>query len=319
MGKEKEFMEVINRNKSGIIWVSAIVLFIVGIMYFGTRINVDYDEIPVMIDAKEYIGLSEEDVLAKLGEPDEIGDFNQYIYYFDDYKLKFNFKNYHIFCIYIIPNEPIMYKKSLQEGFYMLGLGDEFREFKYNGRSTYDRIGDIEAGDIELIDFYWYSDDESVPSVNYIEKITIGYSKLLPEKEVFEGDFSDVEVVLDLAKYLGVNKNEIFATFGEPKSPEDANENGVVYYLDIGELIFSYKGTNEVQIIYLKLAEPMKYEESVQEGMVMFGVDPNKQDIELYAIEEDLEIYNNVYDENDTMEIRGIDRENKTFWSVYIN
>ncbi len=299
------------RGLKGVFSVVSLIVFTGSLLFATTSCGVDYDDIEVIMDVNDYYPMSMEEVKEIYGEPDEDNIYT-YIYNLNGYTITFNFNNMYIESIYYEPIKPITYKKDTKEIFYMFGLGETFHEFEEKENVLVDNREAYmnKEGSVFVVTF-WERDKE----MKTVGKVIINFKEYLPEVKVFEDDFSDVEMVLDLFQFIGLSKMDLYVNFGQP---DDTLESLNWYYnTNVGELEIGFDNYDKVESVDIYLKDNMRYDTSIQEALVMFGVSPERDDLTLVSTE----LYSELYEMNNTeyrLGVAGIDREEKTFGKVGI-
>ncbi len=309
----------------------AVVLLIFSIQYYSTKKY--YDSIPLILNAEDFAGKTANDIVEIYGRPDDPNNkyyhehYDEFRYssgliFYDmgDYELGFTFEHGFLAWVTYTPDELFTYKKSPKDALYLFGLEDKSNMFVEAGYPSVFRI----KGDNSLKLFRMERLNEEAKTAEYL---TLYYKEQYPERKVFEGDFSKTPVVFDLVQYLYADQMSVINSLG---SNVTISANGrLTYNTDLGELEMSLDENKQVDYIHLELNEPMKYETSIQEVMVMFGVDPYMNGIYLNEYVDFkgefsgdklyyLERYSNFKGVNSHIRIDDIDLENKTFKEIFI-
>ncbi len=274
-----------------------------------------YDSIPLIIEnPEEYYDMTYEDIVEIYGEPNEVGNFD---YDMGEYELRFIFKHGYVSIIsYNRKGENFF--ENPKDGLYVFGLEDKADLFR-NGDGFNKNI--YRCSDTSYpIDAYGY--DGINYSNNWEESVIIYFQEHYSDREVFEDDFSDTPVIYDLVQYLGMNQMSVYSLLGKCSEVGDLGE--WTYYSKLGKLIIYFDNSNKVKLVTFNANDPMKYEKSTQEAMVMFGVKPNATGIRLYEYPyKGGNFYNETYENTNldwgSFSIRGIDLKEKTFKNVAIN
>ncbi len=295
-------------------------LFISMNIYFQARAKEEekeskayYDSLEFILNPEDFYGLTRNDIQAIYGYPYKI-DLNdtERTYAKNDYELSFYFKNGTIETILYNPKDKFKYRNSPQDIFYLFGLQDNLNQF-YTSDSFADSYIDYRHTG-QILKNILLCDN------NYAEKtidnVFIEIKNEMPKRKVFEADFTNVKQYYNLVSYLGNDIRNVIQALVQVYS-SDSTRN-INYKTDLGVIRFTFDSNFKITAVSIELDEPMKYESSPQEAMVMFGINPKTEGIELSAFDEYLgyESYNKVYHYDDSARIDGIDKVNKTFTGI---
>ncbi len=307
------------------------VLFIVFYIIF-CAIVIDhikyYKSIPLILNPEEYYMMTKQDIVDRFGKYDGKSQTGTGVTYeMKDYELSFGFDHGYVSRITYTPNEPFKYRYSSNEAFRLFGLEDKKDLFEKEG--SFDSISRFFAKS----NYYVYAfviDDIDIDK-NTVGDVSVSFKENYPEIEVFEDDFSDIEVVYNLAQFVSKDKDYVTRYMGNYMELKDGDT--WVYYTDLGRIEFWFPQDSEtVKFVNFFANEPMKYEDSTQEILVMFGINPlyNGFYLETYDYRQNYyiegrepenitgyESYNNMNGGVGSVCIYGLDVEKKTFKHVH--
>lgn len=315
---KKRFVKTPEEKRLLIILVlGLIILFIIKNGVYGAINKKYYESIPVILEAKDYYMLTRQDIIDIYGEPPvgATGDAAN-TYDLGEYKLFFSYENGYVWVIGYTPDEPFKYKNGLKDAFYLFGLGEEADDFKQEDRANviyrkpYNYANAVAINDI----------DEKNKTIG---EVGVFFQENYSKRPVFEDDFSDIPVIIDLVEYLHKDRNYVLNSLGSDYEIMYDLDDMWYYYTDIGRITIRYDETDIVSDVYFDAKEPMKYENSTQEIMVMFGIDPNLEGMYLADFDnyhkDGYESYENFDGKDSGILISNINSDDKTFKEVWIS
>ncbi len=316
------------------IWctILAIVIFIYMVAKNTSDANY-YSSIEPVLNPEDYYMLTYQDIYDMYGDTPEQLD-GRVGYDVGDYYLSFYYKHGYVESITYIPKQGFKYRRSPKDALYVFGLGDEVGRFGKDSHTEglYRARNDYYITDVIL--------DEASSEKKTLKSATIFFKENYPKREVFEGDFTNVQVIYNLISLVGEDKNYVIDSLGTDMEIKDHNT--WFYYTELGaiEIFFRFNGAELVDTVYFYADEPIQYETSSQEAMVMFGANPtykgwylddyyyydkdgNGDDYDdkyysgsrRYIRSEDYKVSTGIVED---FEIVGLDIENKTFAGVTI-
>ncbi len=296
--------------------------------YAKVKANQEYEEKAakskelILEDVEQYDFMTYSDIIDIFGEPDRTSIFiySSFIYDMGDYQLYINFKHGFVYNIAYIPDEPYVYKEET-DAFYVFGMEEDIDKFnnRVYGEITEGKYHSHEAGyPISSLSLYDIDSKEKTAKA-----LMIDFDEHYPEQEVFEDDFSDTPVIYDLVGLLGRNHRSIYKTLGSDF--EDEGIDKWVYHADLGTIKIYFSDDGYVSNISFEAYEPIKYEESTQEIMVMFGANPSNRSIQLVYYGWDRTSYAESYEDRrqgvswTDFHLDGINLDEKTFRLVSVS
>lgn len=285
--------------------ILSILFFIWYLIYFyktEMETKAYYDGVEQVLDAREYYFFTYEDIYNLYGVPsaEEVAS-GSCTYDMGEYSLKFTFERGYVGTITYTPYIGTPYVNIFYDPYYLFELVDE------TSRTKYIKWGIIANVDIDV-------EYES----QLIKEVVIEYREREIYEYIFQFDYEDIPVIFNLKRYVGQNKSKIVALLGEATNKE--NENLWIYNMELGDVVIEFENEYATTVSFIA-NEPIKYENTTQEALVMFGCvnTGDKLYLEDYNYYGEYEVYTIDDYENSIATILGIDVENKTFNKVSIS